>query len=97
MKLADLRKLAIRKQLNIHFAIGNGMECVIGADGVARVPALRRAADFNLETELASATEFLIAPAVSGSKVQPAKRLTREELSAMAQASPAAAPHDREE
>ena len=35
MTLADPRKLSIRQQLKIRFALRNGMECVIGEDGVA--------------------------------------------------------------
>ena len=54
MTLVDLRKLAIRKQSKIRFALRNGMECVISEDGIARVPALKAVPDFNLEQELAA-------------------------------------------
>ena len=56
MKLADLRKLSIRKQLKIRFRLPNGMECVVTEQGLAQVPALRRVPDFNLEQELAAMT-----------------------------------------
>ena len=55
MKLADLRKLAIRRQFRIRFPLRNGMECVVNQRGVARVPALNGIPDFNLEEELSSA------------------------------------------
>ena len=40
------------------------MECVIGEDGVARVPALKAQPDFNLEQELAVAAAFVLEPVV---------------------------------
>ena len=52
MKLADLRKLSIKKQLRIRFRLKNGMECVINEHGVAQVPALQAPPEFNLEEEL---------------------------------------------
>ena len=60
MKLADLRRLSIRKQLRIHFRLRNGMECVISEHGIAQVPALKGVPDFNLEEELTAAGEFLL-------------------------------------
>lgn len=100
MKLADLRKLSIRKQLRIRFRIQNGMECVINEHGVAQVPAWRGIADFNLEDELAAAPEFLVEPAKAPDakgRVMP-RPVTREELAAQVTASPAgaAAEHDED-
>ena len=60
MTLADLRRLATRKQSKIRFRLGNGMECVVSEDGVARVPALNSVPEFNLEQELAGATAFVV-------------------------------------
>jgi len=99
MKLADLRKLSIRKNLKIRFQISNGMECVITEHGVAQVPALSRAPDFNLEQELVSIPGFLLEPAVQDPKRPVAAlRVTREELAAMVApaASSAAADHEEE-
>ena len=59
MKLADLRKLSIRKHIKIRFQLGNGMECVITEHGLAQIPALRRTPDFNVEQELSSVAEFV--------------------------------------
>jgi hypothetical protein len=95
VKLADLRRLAVKKQLKIHFRLRNGMECLINDDGVAQVPALRAIPDFSLEDELAAATEFLVEPAAPATP----KKVGRDEMKAMASASPAAAPapdHDDE-
>ncbi len=97
--LGGLRKLAIRKQVLIHFPLRNGMECVIGEDGVARVPALKKQPDFNLEQELAASASFLVeAVAPAGKKNTPRSKplsLGRGEMSIMASESPSAtAVHD---
>ncbi len=94
MKLADLRRLAVKKHLKIHFRLRNGMECVINPEGVAQIPELRGIPDFQLEDELASADDFLVeAPAPA-----PAKKVGRNEMMAMAAASPvAAAAHDHDD
>ena len=99
MKLADLRKLAIRKKLKIRFALRNGMECVICEDGVARVPALKAQPDFNLEQELASSPEFLLEPVVpAGDKNPPKPRsVGRDELEKLVVPAPAAGRDDHEE
>jgi hypothetical protein len=87
MKLADLRKLAIRRQFRIRFALRNGMECVVDQHGVARVPALNTVPDFDLEVELAAAKEFAIdtAPGKDPSIPRPVRR---DELAAMTAVSP---------
>jgi hypothetical protein len=95
MKLADLRRLAIRKQIAIRFRLSNGMECVVTGRGIATVPGLDRIPGFNLEQELESAADFLLEPA--GGRERAAQRVTREELSAMASASRAAGAAAREE
>jgi hypothetical protein len=80
MKLADLRKLSVRQNLKIHFQLSNGLECIITEQGVARIPALSRAPDFNLEQELVSIGEFVLEPAVAaGKKTSDATRLVRRE------------------
>jgi hypothetical protein len=99
MKLADLRKLAIRKKMTVRFPLRNGMECVIAEDGVARVPALKTQPDFNLEQELAEASSFVVEPVVAvGTKNPPKAKprsMNRTEMSAMANDSPSAvAVHD---
>jgi hypothetical protein len=96
MKLADLRKLAIRRQFRIRFALRNGMECVIDHHGVARVPALKTVPDFDLEAELASANEFVLEPA-SGKDPSIPRPVRRDELSAMTAAAPSASPAAHEE
>jgi hypothetical protein len=96
--LADLRKLAVRKRIRIRFQLVNGMECVIGADGVARVPALRRSPDFNLEQELASATDFWLDPlAALGPQASPPKRVSRAEVAALMEGPAPPAAHGHEE
>jgi hypothetical protein len=98
MRLADLRKLSIRKQLKIRFQLANGMECVITEHGVAQIPALRRVPDFNLEQELAGVSQFVLEPVVVDSK-SPAKPkpVSVDELAGMLTASPSAAAEHEEE
>ena len=93
MKLADLRKLSIRRQVRIRFPIRNGMECVVNEHGIAQVPALHAIPDFNLEQELASASAFVLEPVAAGS----ARNLVREDLDAMIAAGGSAADPEHEE
>jgi hypothetical protein len=94
MKLADLRKLAIRKQIKIRFVLRNGMECVIGEDGIARVLALKAQPEFNLEQELAEAAAFVLEPVAPAGQKSPPKTkplsLARKQMTAMATESPSA-------
>ncbi|MCU1238893.1 MAG: hypothetical protein JWP63_6860 [Candidatus Solibacter sp.] len=99
MTLGDLRKLAIRKQVKIRFPLRNGMECVIGDDGVARIPDLKAQPDFKLEDEFAEAAIFTLEPLTPvGQKTPPKTKpvtLGRAEMTAMASQSPSAvAVHD---
>ncbi len=98
MKLADLRRLSIRKQLKIRFQLSNGMECVITEHGIAQVPALRRVPDFNLEQELAGVSRFVLEPALLDSK-SPAKpkAVSLDELAGMLSSSPSSAAEHEEE
>jgi len=98
VKLADLRKFAIKKQQRIRFPLRNGMECLMDERGVALVPGLDRIPDFNLEQELESASTFVLEPPDMGRKNAPQPRtLGREELAAMAAPTHGAAPHDEHE
>lgn len=97
MTLADLRKLAIKKQHRIRFRLNNGMDCLMDERGVALVPGLNRVPDFNLEQELASAAGFVLEPVAAGPKNGPKpKAVTREELAAMLNAAPAPTAHHDE-
>jgi len=98
MKLADLRKFSIRKQLIIRFQLANGLECVISEHGLAQVPTLRRAPDFNLEQELEGVSRFVLEPARLDPKspAQPTS-VGRADLDAMLASGPAAAAPDHEE
>jgi hypothetical protein len=87
MKLADIRRLAIRKHQKIHFRLRNGMECVVNEEGIARIPELKGIPDFNVEEELAEAAEFLLEPAPPA---QP-RTVARAEMTSLVSASPAAA------
>lgn len=60
MTLAELRKLAVKKTLRIRFVLPNGMEALMDEHGIARVPALDKTPDFDVETELPKVKEFLV-------------------------------------
>ncbi len=95
MRLADLRRLAIRKQTAIRFRLRNGMECVVTPHGTATVPELNRVPDFNLEQELEAASEFLLEPAAG--KDRTAQRLSSQELAALTSTARAAGATQEEE
>ena len=98
MKLADLRKLSIRKNLKIRFQLSNGLECVVTEHGLAQVPALHRTADFNLEQELESVHQFVLEPVTTAKKAPPAiQQIDREALAAMIGSGPAVAAADHED
>jgi hypothetical protein len=100
MKLADLRKLSIQRQSRIRFRMRNGMECVITEHGVATVPGLHRAPDFNLEDELALAEGFVLEPAnpVKKGPAPAARSLERKEIAALFTASaPGGTPEHEDE
>jgi hypothetical protein len=99
MKLADLRKLSVRQNLKIRFQLSNGLECIITEQGVARIPALSRAPDFNLEQELVSIGEFVLEPAPTAGRKAPdtPRRVHREELESLTAPNPAAAAASHEE
>jgi len=99
MTLADLRKLAIRRQVRIRFPLANGMECLITERGVAQVTALQAPPDFNLEQELAGAATFVMEPVVAAGARNASKpsNIDREQLAAMTAEGPAAQPHDDHE
>jgi len=92
MTLNDLRKYSIRQQGQIRYRLSNGMECVVDAQGIARVPGLRAIPDFNLETELASAAEFTLELGQASPK-----RLTRQDLEQLTQGGKATANASHEE
>lgn len=98
MKLADLRKLSIRKQLKIRFQLASGLECVITEHGIAQVPALRRVPDFNLERELANVSQFVLEPAHADSKapVKPATVSLAELTGMLTPAGASASDHEED-
>jgi hypothetical protein len=101
MKLADLRKLAIRGQTRIRFRLRNGQECVVTERGVAQVAGLKGVPDFNLEEELASADSFLLDPVALNKKAPKSAPIStpvgREELAGMASGGTAGAAPSHED
>ncbi|HUQ90501.1 MAG TPA: hypothetical protein VM120_02390 [Bryobacteraceae bacterium] len=100
MKLAELRRLTIKKQLRIRFKLPNGMECLIDEHGLAKVPALKNLPDFNLEQDLAQATAFQVETlAADPAKVKPQATSVEQLNKLIASVSPGAAQaaHDHDE
>jgi hypothetical protein len=58
MKLADVRRVAIRKQVRIHFRLPNGLDCTVTEGGLVKIPELKSVPDFNVETILPSVQSF---------------------------------------
>ena len=99
MRLADLRKVTVKKNLRIRFLLPNGMECMVNEHGLAQVPALRSVPDFNLEDEFARVDSFTI-ELVSVDKRSPntrAETLSRTQLEALAVPSAGDSGHDEHE
>jgi hypothetical protein len=66
MKLADVKRLAVRRGVEVRFRLRGGRECLIDAHGLARVPGLDGPPDFNLEDEFAQAEHFVLEAAAAG-------------------------------
>jgi len=99
MTLADLRKLSIKRETRIRFAVTGGLECVITERGIAHVPGLRGVPEFNLESELGAAREFFFEPAQQTDRKHAAasRALTRAEVAQLlGPASATAAEHEDE-
>jgi hypothetical protein len=98
MKLGDLRKFAIRQQTRIRFRLTNGLECVVNEQGVAQVPELRAASNFNLEQELAGTQSFQL-DALPASPELPVKTrsVRREELATLTGGASAVEVHDHDD
>jgi hypothetical protein len=95
MKLADIRKMAIRQQTKVRFRLANGLECEVDEHGLARMPGIRDAPQFTLEEELAVITEFELEtapPAKSGPR-----KVSRAELEKALGVRPEAAEEEHDE
>jgi hypothetical protein len=60
MRLADLRRAAVKHSSRVVFQSAEGMQCVIDEHGLARIPNLKRATQINLEREMQAAREFRV-------------------------------------
>jgi hypothetical protein len=80
MKLSDVRKLAIRQQVRIHFRLSDGKECVVMEDGIARIPGLRDALQVSLDDEFAAVTQVEMETVVLPPKTVAARTVLRAEL-----------------
>lgn len=95
IKLADVRKIAIRQQLRVRFSLTNGMECLVDEHGIARVPGLTEPPAFNLEEEFARAIQLQLEPV--GTPAGPGRPISRADLEKMAVPQSAGLPEDHDE
>lgn len=97
MKLADLRRVAIKTGVRFRFPLSNGLECVLNEHGIAEIPALKAVPDFDLEDELARAAQFTMEPAAVEKNKNRPQVFSREQLAALVAPKTAAAAHDDHE
>jgi hypothetical protein len=100
MKLLDVRRYAIRKQMRVKFRTGSGAECVVNEKGISAVPGLNGPPDFNLEEELGKAAAFVVEPVVNEKGKARPRNVSRPDLEQMVAAvAPGAAhtAHDHDE
>ena len=82
MKLNDVRRMTVRRQVRVSFVLSGGAQCVIDEHGLGKVPALQGPPEFSMEEEFGRAMEFVLEPAQLGAgraRSQP-RRLTRLQL-----------------
>lgn len=96
IKLADVRRIAIRQQLRVRFSLTNGMECVVDEHGIARVPGLTEPPGFSLEEEFTHAMQLAVEPA-GGPPAGARRAISRADLEKMAVPHAAGAADDHEE
>jgi hypothetical protein len=77
MKLNDVRRFAVRSRLELEFETADGASCVIGKDGVVRMPDLRAATNVRVTEEFDRAGSFKIR------QQEGERRIARAELEAM--------------
>lgn len=94
MKLADLRRTAIKSSVRVRFSLSNGMECVLNEHGIAQIPALHAVPDFDLEEELARVAQFTVEPALADKSKSRPQILNREQLAAFVGSKSEDAAHD---
>ncbi len=63
MRLNDVRRMAIRKQLRVRFRLANGGECQINERGIAEALDWKGLPDLQLERELENASAFIVTAA----------------------------------
>jgi len=75
MTLAEVKKLAIRRQVRIRFSL-ESTEALIDEHGIAKVPGLQNVPAFNLDHALGNVTQFkleLLGPDGKAKSIQNAK------------------------
>ena len=60
MRLSDVKRLAVKKQIRVRFTLSDGTYCIVNEHGVGTVPDLQGPPGFDLEEEFGRATEFSV-------------------------------------
>ena len=94
MKLADLRRVAIKTSVRFRFPLSNGLECVLNEHGIAEIPALKVVPSFDLEEELARAEKFTMEPVAVEKNKSRIQVFNREQLAVLVGPKTAEAAHD---
>jgi hypothetical protein len=90
MKLPDIKRYSVKKQVRVRFSVSTGAEVVVDEHGIARIPALASVPGFNLDEEIESVERFRLEPVSPGGRPQGLKREELEKLFETAAAGPAA-------
>lgn len=94
MKLSDIRRYAIKKQVRVEFRITGDTEALINEHGLALVPTLKVVPSFSLEDELVRVATFKL-QYVDNGRTENLKREAMEKLVAsVAPGAAVAADHD---
>lgn len=96
MKLTDLRRLAIRKQLRLRFPISEAMDCVINEHGILQVPSLKQVPSFQIQDHLNSAERFRVEVPGSDKNQQVSRTELEKMVAALSPASASVSAHDED-
>ena len=88
MTLQALRRYAIRNGVRVRFG-----DCLVDENGLVKVPSLRGVTDFNVQTGLEAAGQFILETAQEPPKLQ---KLARAEFEALLPKEPGAKSQDSE-
>jgi hypothetical protein len=93
MNLVSLRRYAVRNRCRIGFRIEPAGECMIDEHGVLKIPSLKAAPGFNVDSLLGSVEQFFVE---TGGEAPKRQKLSRQQLEALLAEAPKAEPGGEE-